>query len=78
MLNIKSVVNKAPLLQSLITDNDLSFLAITETWVKSDDPPVSINDPAPPGYRILHVYRDNPDQNRGCGLAVIRRDTINI
>ena len=37
-----------------------------------------INGPAPPGYRILHVHRDNPDQNRGGGLAVIHRDTINI
>ena len=86
MLNTRSVVNKAPLLQSLITDNDLAILAITETWVKSDDPPwvksddppVIINGPAPPGYRILHVHRDNPDQNRGVGLAVIHRDTINI
>ena len=24
------------------------------------------------------VHRDNPDQNRGGGLAVIHRDTINI
>ena len=78
MLNTRSVVNKVPLLHSLITDNDLSILAITETWVKSDDPPVIINGPAPPGYRILHVHRDNSDQNRGGGLAVIHRDTINI
>ena len=78
MLNTRSVVNKAPLLHSLITDNDLSILAITETWVKPDDPPVIINGPAPPGYRILHVHRDNPDQNLGGGLAVIHRDTINI
>ena len=52
MLNTRSVVNKAPLLHSLIIDNDLSILAITETRVKSDDPPVIINGPAPPGYRI--------------------------
>ena len=78
MLNTRSVVNKAPLLHSLITDNDLSILAIAETWVKSDDPPVIINGPAPPGYGILHVHRDNPDQNRGGGLAIIHRDTINI
>ena len=58
--------------------SDLSILAVTETWIKSDDPPVIINGPAPPGYRILHVHRDNPDQNRGGGLAVIHRDTINI
>ena len=79
----KSVVNKASLLHSLITDNDLSILAmsilaITETWVKSDDPPVIINGPALPGYRIMHVHRDNPDQTRGGGLAVIHHDTINV
>ena len=76
MLNTRSVVNNAPLLHSLITDNDLSILAITVTWVKSDDPPVIINGPAPPGYCSLHVHQDNPDQNRGGGLAVIHRDTI--
>jgi hypothetical protein len=32
------VVNKAPLLNILIADNDLSLLALTETWIKSDDP----------------------------------------
>ena len=36
ILNTMSVVNKAPLLHCLITDNDLSFLALTETWVKID------------------------------------------
>ena len=30
--------HKAPLLHGLIADNDLSLLALTETWVKSDDP----------------------------------------
>ena len=37
-LNTRSVVNKAPLLHGLIADNDLTLLALTETWVKSDDP----------------------------------------
>ena len=78
MLNIRSVVNKAPLLHSLITDHDLSILALTETWVKTDDPPAIKNSPAPPGYRITHVHRDNPDQTRGGGLAVIHRDTIDV
>ena len=78
LLNTRSGVNKAPLLHCLITDNDLSFLALTETWVKTDDPPVIKNDPAPPGYRITHVHRDNPDQTRGGGLAVIHRDEMNV
>ena len=78
LLNTRSVVNKAPRLHCLITDNDLSFLALTETWVKADDPPVIKNDPAPPGYRITHVYRDNPEQTRGGGFAVIHRDEMNV
>ena len=50
MLNTRSAVNKAPLLHSLIADHDLSLLALTEMWIKTDDPPVIKNDPAPPGY----------------------------
>ena len=64
--------------QSLISDNDLDILALTETWVGADDPPVIKSDPAPSGYRITHVHRDNPEQTRGGGLAVIHRDTITV
>ena len=78
VLNTRSVVNKAPLIHSLISDNDLGVLALTETWVRADDPPVIKSDPAPPGYRITHVHRDNPEQTRGGGLAVIHRDTITV
>ena len=34
VLNTRSVVNKAPLIHSLISDNDLGVLALTETWVR--------------------------------------------
>ena len=62
VLNTRSVVNKASLLHSLISDNDLDILALTETWVGADDPPVIKSDPAPSGYRITHVHRDNPNK----------------
>ena len=71
------MVNKVPLLHCLIADNDLSFLALTEHGSKQTTPGDQ-NDPAPPGYRITHVHRDNPDQTRGGGLAVIHRDEINV
>ena len=41
-------------------------------------PRVIKNDPAPPGYRIAHIHRENPDQTRGGGLAIIHRDSINV
>ena len=64
-------------------DNEISILALTETWIRSDDPPVIKNGPAPPGYRILHVHRDSnqpasSDQTRGGGLAVVYQDGIQI
>ena len=40
VLNTQSIVNKAPLLHSLMDDNEISILALTETWIRSDDPPV--------------------------------------
>ena len=43
-----------------------------------DDPPVIKNDPAPPSYRIVHIHRENPDQTRDRGLAIIHCDSINI
>ena len=36
------------------------------------------NDPAPPGYQIAHIHRENPDQTRGSGLAIIHHDSINV
>ena len=74
---------KAPLLHSLMDDNEISILALTETWIRSDDPPVIKNGPAPPGYRILHVHRDSnqpagSDQTRGGGLALVYQDGIQI
>ena len=73
MLNTRSVVNKAPLLHSLIADNKLYFLALTETMT-----PVIKNAPAPPGYRIAHVHRENLDKTRGGGFADIHHDSINV
>ena len=64
-------------------DNEISILALTETWIRSDDPPVIKNGPAPPGYRILHVRRDSnqpagSDQTWGGGLALVYQDGIQI
>ena len=64
-------------------DNEISILALTETWIRSDDPPAIKNGPAPPGYRILHVHRDSnqpagSDQTRGGGLALVYQDDIQI
>src|SRR5277367_4179580 len=49
LLNVRSAVNKAALLHALIDGEKLDFLAVTETWLRSDDPPAILDDIAPPG-----------------------------
>ena len=83
VLNTRSIVNKASLLHSLLDDNEISILAHTETWIRSDAPPVIKNSSAPPGYRILHVHHDSgrpagSDQTQGGRLALVYQDNIQI
>ena len=70
LLNTRSVVNKAPRTAPL--PNRWQWLVLPGTdrnMGQNWRPPVIKSDPAPPGYRITHVHRDNPDQTRGGGLA---------
>ena len=62
-LNIRSGVNKAALLHSLIAEHRLELVALTETWAGIDDPPAILQDFAPSGYRVHHIPR--PTSTRG-------------
>ena len=57
VLNARSAVNKAALLHDVIADHQLDILAITETWMRADDPPAVQLDIAPVGYSVCHQYR---------------------
>ena len=79
-LNVRSAVGKSALIHSIIADDNIDVLALNETWIRKDAPAVILQDPAPEGYRIIHVHRkttaDNP--SRGGGLAIISRDSIPV
>ena len=64
VLNVRSVVHKAALLHSLIADECLDILALTETWASLSDPPAILQDPAPVGYNIMHVPRPSSEQGK--------------
>ena len=78
--NVRSAVNKTASIHTTITDFDLDALAVSETWIRADDPPAIQLDPAPQGYNILHVHRAaGPDgPRRGGGLAFIHRDSMKV
>ena len=70
LLNTRSLTNKAVILNEFITDNNLDFLCITETWHNPMDY-FSLNQATPPGY----TYTDQPRlTGRGGGVATVYKD----
>lgn len=77
--NIRSAVHKAPLIHDLINDKNFSILALSETWMRTDDPPAILNDSAPDGYNVLHSPRTGlGPYSRGGGLAIVYRKDIKV
>ena len=70
LLNSRSINGKGDSIHELITDNNLDFLDLTETWC-TDKSSVSLGFITPPGYTIQHTNRES----RGGGVALIYRDS---
>ena len=58
-----------------LAHDDLYVLALTETWIRVDDPEAVKLDLAPSGYTVHHVPRST---GRGGGLAFLHRTSVNI
>ena len=67
LLNIRSLTNKAVIVNEMITDNRLHALCLTETWIRPGDY-LALNEATPPGYS--HAHRSRPN-GRGGGVATI-------
>ena len=52
LLNARSTVNKGPLIQDIIINEQLDILAVTETWIVSDDADTTKLDAVPDGYAV--------------------------
>ena len=55
LMNACSVANKTAIIPEYATDN-VDMLAITETWMKHNDP-VTANELTPPGFSLHHAPR---------------------
>ena len=64
--NSRSMNNKGDFMYSLIIDNCLDSLALTETWC-NENSTASLGQKPPPGYSVIDT--------RGGGVALIFRDT---
>ncbi|ESO04469.1 hypothetical protein HELRODRAFT_172856 [Helobdella robusta] len=76
LLNVRSAVNKAPLLNEVIQANNLDVFIITETWVPSDAPNAIKYGLAPEGYSILLRHHGSSQDKRGGGPAVVHSNLL--
>lgn len=76
LLNCRSANEKELVISELITDNNLSFLILTETWWSDDDSKslVSRGFITPNGYDLRHAPRQS---GTGGGVGLIFRDSYN-
>jgi hypothetical protein len=67
------------LIHDVIRDHHLDLIAVTETWMFSDEPDAVAHDIAPDGFRVLHACRGkSTDTHRGGGIAIIHRESIDL
>jgi exonuclease III len=74
VINCQSIRNKADVLVDYIKDNNLDMVAMTETWLKSDDNRI-IGDLTPSGFKLIHLPRQG---RRGGGVGLLYKETISV
>ena len=80
-LNVRSAsvvtdkLDKPCLIREFITDNDIDFLILTETWLSPESPPSVQNLLTPANYSIIPVSRPS---GRGGGIAVIYKSSFTV
>ena len=76
MLNSRSICNKVLPIKDWTVDNHCDFLAITETWLKSEDTDgTTVKDLCPTGYNFIHQPRLN---GRGGGVSLLYRSVFQV
>lgn len=66
-------VDKPELLKEFVTDNNVDIFALSETWLRPDSLPATINSITPDGYTFMHVSRES---GRGGGVGFIYRASL--
>ena len=68
-LNARSLKNKALSVADFVNSRDIDVLALSETWLGTDNDNQVISELMPSGYTIQHISR--PSEKRGGGVAVL-------
>lgn len=69
-LNVRSIISKTEQLEHLLTDSNIDYLCLTETWLTPTTPLSVFNIP---GY---NVYRRDRRKGKGGGVLIYVKDSI--
>ena len=76
VLNARSINNKTLHIKDYVVDNKIDILAITETWLKSDDDCYfTIRDICPQDYVFNHISRKT---GTGGGVGLLFKKNLKI
>ena len=74
LVNARSVKSKSADFTALVFDSKANLIALTETWLTTDDTAARIQI-TPPGYKLIDRPRT---ERRGGGIALLYRDSIAV
>jgi len=76
-VNVRSLKNKVLDVTDYVVENEIDLLAITETWLFSDDSKnqVTLASILIPGYKFIHMPRTT---GKGGGVGLLYRTTIDV
>ena len=76
-MNCQSMCNKTSEIMDYVIDNDTDVVALTETWLSSNDQEniQVIGDVTPSGYSFRHVARS---RGRGGGVGLLFKSTLSV
>lgn len=68
--NVRSITNKATIVEQYLVDNQIDIAVLTETWIKQSDPTYNTvwNELLPEGYRFFNQSRVG---TRGGGVGIV-------
>ena len=72
LVNARSVRNKVPAIEELISSNKLLCLGLTETWLTASETSSFLSELTPDGFDFLH----KPCSGRGGGVGLIARKDL--
>ena len=73
--NVRSASRNADAIADFISTYNVDILALTETWLSSEDGERILLIACPPGFNVLHVPRSGA---RGGGVAVLHRSSLRV